>query len=105
MKISVAFFLLFLLIFESTVHAQNLDWVNLNNKARSLYQSGQYEQAIVLVKEALEIAQKEWGNDHPNVAQTLNNLGLLYQDQGEYAQAEPVYKRSLAIWEKNARPR
>ncbi|MEO6564253.1 MAG: tetratricopeptide repeat protein, partial [Nitrosospira sp.] len=69
MKISVAFFLLFLLIFESTVHAQNLDWVNLNNKARSLYQSGQYEQAIVLVKEALEIAQKEWGNDHPNVAQ------------------------------------
>ena len=32
--------------------------------------------------------------------QSLNNLAALYQAQGRYADAEPLYKRSLAIWEK-----
>ena len=35
---------------------------------------------------------------------SLNNLGLLYHNQGNYAEAEPLYKRSLAIWEKNLGP-
>ncbi len=38
--------------------------------------------------------------EHPNVAQSLNNLATLYQAQGKYAEAEPLYQRSLAIWEK-----
>jgi formylglycine-generating enzyme required for sulfatase activity len=38
------------------------------------------------------------------VAQSLNNLALLYEAQGQYAQAEPLYKRSLAIWEKALGP-
>jgi CHAT domain-containing protein/tetratricopeptide (TPR) repeat protein len=34
----------------------------------------------------------------------LNNLGFLYLKQGRYADAEPLYKRSLAIWEKALGP-
>ena len=34
------------------------------------------------------------------VATGLNNLAELYRVQGNYAQAEPLYKRSLAIFEK-----
>jgi len=34
------------------------------------------------------------------VASSLNNLALLYNSQGNYAKAEPLYVRSLAIWEK-----
>jgi tetratricopeptide (TPR) repeat protein len=30
----------------------------------------------------------------------MNNLAELYRAQGRYADAEPFYKRSLAIWEK-----
>ena len=37
--------------------------------------------------------------DHLNVATSLNNLAELYRNQGNYAQAEPLYKRSLAIME------
>jgi tetratricopeptide (TPR) repeat protein len=40
------------------------------------------------------------GPDHPNVAIRLNNLAALYQAQGKYAEAEPLYQRSLAIVEK-----
>ena len=39
------------------------------------------------------------GPAHPNVATSLNNLALLYQAQGRYAEAEPLYRRALAIYE------
>ncbi len=38
--------------------------------------------------------------EHPSVATTLNNLALLYESQGKYEEAEPLYKRALAILEK-----
>jgi tetratricopeptide (TPR) repeat protein len=38
------------------------------------------------------------------VATSLNNLAALYDTQGDYAKAEPLVKRSLAIWEKALGP-
>jgi tetratricopeptide (TPR) repeat protein len=38
------------------------------------------------------------------VAASLNNLANLYNDQGKYAAAEPLLKRSLKIWEKALGP-
>jgi hypothetical protein len=37
------------------------------------------------------------GADHPHVANSLNNLALLYQAQGRYSEAEPLYLRTLTI--------
>jgi hypothetical protein len=34
------------------------------------------------------------------VATGLNNLPALYDNQGQYAKAEPLYRRALAILEK-----
>jgi tetratricopeptide (TPR) repeat protein len=44
--------------------------------------------------------EKAFGQDHPNVAISLNNLAELYRAQGKYSEAEPLYKRALVIWEK-----
>jgi tetratricopeptide (TPR) repeat protein len=38
------------------------------------------------------------------MAASLNNRGALYQAQGHYAEAEPLYQRSLAIREKALGP-
>ncbi len=38
------------------------------------------------------------------LATSLNNLALLYKAQGRYAEAEPLYKRALAIVEKALGP-
>ncbi len=38
------------------------------------------------------------------MATSLNNLAELYRAQGRYAQAEPLYPRSLAIREKALGP-
>jgi len=50
------------------------------------------------------IVEKALGPDHPHVAISLNNMAELYRSQGKYAQAEPLYKRSLAIREKALLP-
>ncbi|MBE3035878.1 MAG: tetratricopeptide repeat protein [Candidatus Atribacteria bacterium] len=41
-----------------------------------------------------------FGPDHPDVATSLNKLAELYRAQGRYSEAEPLYKRALAIAEK-----
>jgi tetratricopeptide (TPR) repeat protein len=46
---------------------------------------------------ALAIREQQLGAQHSDTAQSLNNLANLYQDQGKYAQAEPLYQRALAI--------
>ncbi len=38
------------------------------------------------------------------MAQSLNNLAALYDSQGKYAEAEPLYRRALAIREKALGP-
>ncbi|MFM6631286.1 MAG: tetratricopeptide repeat protein, partial [Microcystis panniformis] len=39
------------------------------------------------------------GENHPDVAASLNNLAGLYKYQGRYIEAEPLYKRSLSLRE------
>jgi tetratricopeptide (TPR) repeat protein len=50
------------------------------------------------------IDENALGPNHPDLAIDLNNLALLYDTQAQYAQAEPLYKRALAIWEKALGP-
>jgi tetratricopeptide (TPR) repeat protein len=39
------------------------------------------------------------GESHPDVASSLNNLAALYDSQGRYTEAEPLYLQALAIAE------
>jgi CHAT domain-containing protein len=44
------------------------------------------------------------GPDHPKTANLLSNLGNTYRVLGDYAQAEQLHKRALAIFEKTLGP-
>jgi Tfp pilus assembly protein PilF len=48
----------------------------------------------------LAICEKVLGPEHPDTAQSLNNLGFLLRSQGDYARARLYYERALAICEK-----
>jgi tetratricopeptide (TPR) repeat protein len=50
------------------------------------------------------VAEKSFGPEHPNIATSLNNLAELYRAQGQYEEAEPLYRRALAISEKALEP-
>jgi tetratricopeptide (TPR) repeat protein len=84
--------------------AEPKEWQFLTMRAASLSGEGDHQRAAEAGKQALELAEKNLGPDHPDVADSLHILAEIYRSQGEYAQAEPLYKRSLAIAEKALGP-
>ncbi|MEH2111484.1 tetratricopeptide repeat protein, partial [Nostoc sp.] len=40
------------------------------------------------------------GEEHPDVAASLNNLALLYNSQGRYSEAETLYIQALDLCER-----
>jgi len=51
------------------------------------------------VRRSLSIDERNYGADHPEVATDLNNLAALYESQGRYSEAEPLFLRSLQMCE------
>ena len=52
-----------------------------------------------MAKEAVRVAEKTFGEKHPYVSVSLNNLALLYVSEREYEKAENLYEKSLKIAE------
>jgi tetratricopeptide (TPR) repeat protein len=75
-------------------------WEHLVTKTNRLNNRGQYLKAVDVAKDALKVAEETFGSEHPNMAFSLSNLAILYQEQGKYVEAELLYKRALAISEK-----
>jgi nephrocystin-3 len=59
-----------------------------------------YKEAQPLMEKALQIDEKIYGPDHPNVAIRLNNLAQLLQAKNRLKEAELLMKRALSIDEK-----
>ncbi|AKB52613.1 hypothetical protein MSBRW_3360 [Methanosarcina barkeri str. Wiesmoor] len=51
-----------------------------------------------MYEEMLQILKTKLGNEHPDVATTLNNLAGLYYHMGAYDKALPLYQRALEIY-------
>lgn len=64
---------------------------------QSLACQKKYQKAKAYLLEALDIRQEILGQEHPEVANTLNNLGALHVDLENFVEAENLYKQSLDI--------
>ena len=42
------------------------------------------------ITKVLEVRRRVLGEEHPDTLISMNNLAVLYRDQGKYAQAEPL---------------
>jgi tetratricopeptide (TPR) repeat protein len=102
LKIVAAYFMALFIFSASTVFGQGpaTEWEALTGEVMKLYSAGDYAAGVKVAKRALQLAEKNDGPDHPNVALSLGNLAELYEAQRKYAKAEPLYKRSLEILEK-----
>ena len=58
---------------------------------------GLYDLAEPLLHEALNERRRVLGNDHPAVAQSLNNLGVVLRQRGDYEGAEPLFNEALEM--------
>ena len=72
----------------------------LNRETAKLYSNGNFGPALEAAKRALALAEASLGAEHPGTATSLSNLADIYQAQGVYVKAGPLYQRALAIREK-----
>ena len=76
----------------------------LNQAGIYLYERGRYTDTGPLFERALAIQEKALGPEHPDLAESIDNLAMLYNAQREYAKAESLCGRALAIREKALGP-
>ncbi|MHC5833627.1 MAG: tetratricopeptide repeat protein, partial [Nostoc sp.] len=65
--------------------------------ARFYQGQGAYAQALPWCEKCLSSTKKRFGDEHPDVATSLNNLAALYDLQGRYSDAEPLYIQALEM--------
>jgi tetratricopeptide (TPR) repeat protein len=70
----------------------------LNQQVGELYGQGLYKEAISLAQKVLVILKATKGSKPQDTAGALNNLAVLYQANGDYAEAEPLLNQTLTIW-------
>ena len=69
---------------------QSDDLASLNQQVVALYGAGKYAEATDVAKRSLAVAERQFGPEHPAVSTALNNLAMLYGQQGRHAEAEPL---------------
>ena len=80
----------------SRVNDEELVWPFIG-LGRFYQGQGLYDDAEVWRERCVTVTQARLGNEHPDVAMSLNNLATLYYAQGRYVEAEPLYLQALEI--------
>jgi tetratricopeptide (TPR) repeat protein len=68
---------------------------------RTIYNQGEYEEAITFYEKSHEIYEKILPPNHINLAASYNNIGLVYDGMGEYSKALTYYEKALEIQQKS----
>ena len=69
----------------------------LNEAAAFMRLRGDFEGSQNLHKQSLALRERELPADHPQLAESLNDVACLYLDLYEYESARPLFERALAI--------
>ena len=71
----------------------------LKDLAQAIYNDGDLKTAISMMKDAVA-EQRELRGDapHPDLADAINDLGMLFDYSGDYGQAEELYRESIAMY-------
>ena len=72
----------------------------LDQQVNQLIEQGKYQEAIPIEESVVEVAKRVRGSEHPETAEALTNLGLIFQIIGDFAKAEPPLQEALRIRQK-----
>ena len=76
-------------------HASELN--SLTDAAEKAGAAGDWNAAEQLLRQAVDGQESAFGPMHPDLANTLNNLGVVCERTGKEAEAEQYYRRAYAI--------
>ena len=71
LTVTTAFLLLLLGTPPVFAQGAGIEWDILNQEVQKLYRTGKYDRAVVVAKKALEVAEKNVGPNHPDLAHSL----------------------------------
>ena len=74
----------------------NVEWQNETGVFIHDYMAD-YDKAMMLYQRALNITVTKYGEKHPDVATSLNNIGGFYLDKGDYDNALIFFDKALKI--------
>ena len=77
-----------------------MGWDKSSRAGHEAFRGGGYEKAEQHLKAAVSAAKKFGATDR-RLALSLGDLGMLYHSLGRLSEAEPLYRRAIAIDEKN----
>lgn len=80
--------------------ADEASWRKLTDDAYAIYmqdQPGHVEEGIRLTREALDLAQREFGAESLEAAESMGNLGALYRRQGAVDAGKQLIERARSI--------
>lgn len=70
----------------------------LDAAGNKLFKAGKIAEMTATLKAQVEVARRLHGtDDHPDLAQSLNNLGFVLTIQGRLSEAEPFFREALAM--------
>jgi tetratricopeptide (TPR) repeat protein len=91
-------------LFGGPASADTNEINSLSERTKEIAQAGNPSEAIPLAERAVKMARAEPEANSALLAVCLNRLAGHYRDAGRYAEAEPLFKRALAIREKALGP-
>ncbi len=98
-----AFPLLLLALVVSTGLSQEAGWDDWTTLGVRAYQEGHYAEAEKNLSAALRAAE-QFGEQDPRLATSLHNLATLYRQQARYPEAQTLFERAVAVFEKTVGP-
>ncbi len=72
----------------------------LSDYANFLYEYAMYSKALAINLRLLSLRESLYGYDHPNIAASYNEIGLVYYSQGFYSKALECHFKALDIRDK-----
>jgi len=65
---------------------------------------GEYDKALEYFQKSLAIDLKKLGPEHPSVAGSYHNIGLVHEDKKDLAKAKEYWEKAYAIYLKKLGP-
>lgn len=90
---------LVLIFFSTIAFGQQKLYNSLNKRMAILYKNGKIVEAISTAKEVVSVAEKTFGKNHAYYCASLENLALLYIDDGNNEKAAELYEESFTVRE------
>jgi CHAT domain-containing protein/Flp pilus assembly protein TadD len=78
---------------------ENLSWKELDSIGKDLRNEYELDKSEIYLQKALQVAERQNGKD-TSYASSCANLAILYEYQGLYQKAEPLYLEAKEIYEK-----